>query len=68
MAIVGSDAAGVPQGGGGLVLHGVLSPRKNIAPQKFAFGLGSVELSNQDLGSGCREGGVETCESLVDET
>ena len=60
--IVGSDAAGVPQGAGGLVLHGVLSPRRNIGPQEFAFGQGFVELSNQDLGAGCREGGDEACE------
>ena len=47
VAIVRGDAAGVPQGGGGLVLHGVLGPRENVAPQEFAFSQGLVKRSVQ---------------------
>ena len=48
VATVGGDAAGVPQGGSGLVLHGVLSPRQNAAPQELTFSQSFVQLSNQD--------------------
>ena len=37
ITIVQSDAAGVPQGGSGLVAHGVVGPRENVAPQELTF-------------------------------
>ena len=65
VAIVRGDAAGVPQGGCGLVLHGVLTPREDVAPQELTFSppredvapqeltfsQGLIKLGNQDLGS-----------------
>ena len=53
VAIVRGDAAGVPQGGSGLVALGVLG-------QELTFSQGLVKLSNQDRGSGRRESGDET--------
>ena len=47
VAIVRGDAPGVPQGGSGLVMHGVPSSRENVAPQELAFSQGLVKLSDQ---------------------
>ena len=36
IAIVRSDAPSVPEGGTGQVLHGVFSPKEDVAPKKLA--------------------------------
>ena len=52
VTVVRSDAAGVPQGGSGLVARGVFGPREDVTPQELTFSQGLVKLGNQDLGSG----------------
>ena len=48
VATVAGDAAGVPRGWSGLVLHGVLNPREIAAPRELTFSQSFVQLSNQD--------------------
>ena len=57
VAIVGGDAAGIPQGGCGLVNHGVLGFGKDIVPQELTFSHGVVKLGDQVLFGSGGEGG-----------
>ena len=50
VTVVTGDAACVPQGGSGLILHPVLGAREDVAPEELAFSQGFIELGNQKLG------------------
>ena len=55
VTVIGGITAGVPQGGGGQVAHGVFGSSEHVAPQEFTFGKGFIELGKQSLRG--REGG-----------
>ena len=57
--VIGSDARGVLQGGGGQVAHGIFGSSEHVAPQEFTFGEGFVELCKQVLRGRDGEGGDE---------
>ena len=65
VTVVRGDAAGVPQGGGGQVAHGVSIAREHVAPQELTFSQRLIKLSEQVLCDGCREGGGKACEGFV---
>ena len=58
VAVVRSDAAGVPQRGSGQVTHGVFGARELATPQELEFEQCLVELGEQVLCDSC--GRVET--------
>ena len=70
-AIVGSDAASVPERWRGQVLRGVLSSRENVVPEELPLTQSFIELSHQELrcvrrvreGEGWRQGvqGLRRC-------
>ena len=56
------DASSVPKGGVGLILHGVLDSREDVAPGKFALSQGFVQHSQKKLSRVGRERRDEACD------
>ena len=56
-AIVGSDAASVPERWRGQVLRGVLSFRENVVPEALPLSQSFIKLSHQELRCVRRGGG-----------
>ena len=65
ITLIRCDASSVPKGGDGLILHGVLGSREDVAPGTFTLSQGFVQLSQKKLSRVGRERRDEACEGSI---